>query len=934
MGRTQLIAVSLGAHVALGPGPGRDPAARSTREVIAITRGRDEEGRPPPHVDPPPPAPDKQPAPRPARAKSAPAPAEGRRPPRRRRTRRRRVARRAAGLRPRALGRRRPGLAIASRGGGRRRRRRRLDGRGAEGAVARAAQRRVTAPTRRRSRSSCRGPAPRTPTRREPRASRARSASRSPSTSRGAWSSVRVLQGLGYGLDESALAAARALTFEPATRCGKPSPRRSRSASTSRRDALNRRLLLRPASRPRLLAVAARRACLGASARSGAGAAAGSAPARAPHKLTRPPQARDASSRRLIPRARRRRGARRRRPADRDRRDGRRSTGRRRAVGRRRRSTRRRRRRRSSSSSSRPRSTASPPPSASSTGTSSCSARRRRRPPLRRAGARPAHQEAARRRERRRSRAAAPATTDADGHFHLDDVAPGEHVVTLSGPHLTALQTTETFEAGQAARRHLRRRAAGREGARGRGPGRPRDRRHRAAHREAGRLDRGVRRAGAPRPRHAGRRPQGGREPARRRSRVDRLGPARRLGRGPAGHARLRRRRAAAAPLSRRRVPLGRPLGLREVGRARARRVRRRVRARPRRTRHRAAQARREGGHPRERHADLLDASADVRARLSDRVVVAVAGRKSYLDALLPVFTTRNVGAVRPHPALLRRAGARRRRPLAARDARDRRLALVGRGRRHRAERRPDEPADADARRALPARLAPLEEADRRRRRAHSRPLVRHRLRPARRPVRHRAHEPAGRLDGRERARHLAKAPRAAGSPSPPAPTRSSRRAASAARGRTRRRRARATCSSSGRRRRTSSPTTTGRRSPPAPRPSSTADFALAGDTLHVVPGLRVEPYLLTASRPRARVRDHAARRPLPGVDRDRAAPLGALEPGAGAHLEGRLGHLPPAPGAGGSVRGLRRPHARPRVGRAPPRRASPWERPTSCRSR
>jgi len=34
--------------------------------------------------------------------------------------------------------------------------------------------------------------------------------------------SARVVQGLGYGLDESALAAAKASTFEPATRCGKP----------------------------------------------------------------------------------------------------------------------------------------------------------------------------------------------------------------------------------------------------------------------------------------------------------------------------------------------------------------------------------------------------------------------------------------------------------------------------------------------------------------------------------------------------------------------------------------------------------------------------------------------------------------------------------------------------------------------------------------
>ena len=36
--------------------------------------------------------------------------------------------------------------------------------------------------------------------------------------------SARVLQGLGYGLDEAALAAARAMTFEPAVRCGRASP--------------------------------------------------------------------------------------------------------------------------------------------------------------------------------------------------------------------------------------------------------------------------------------------------------------------------------------------------------------------------------------------------------------------------------------------------------------------------------------------------------------------------------------------------------------------------------------------------------------------------------------------------------------------------------------------------------------------------------------
>jgi protein TonB len=40
---------------------------------------------------------------------------------------------------------------------------------------------------------------------------------------RGRVTSVRLIQGLGHGLDESALAAAREMTFEPSLRCGRPS---------------------------------------------------------------------------------------------------------------------------------------------------------------------------------------------------------------------------------------------------------------------------------------------------------------------------------------------------------------------------------------------------------------------------------------------------------------------------------------------------------------------------------------------------------------------------------------------------------------------------------------------------------------------------------------------------------------------------------------
>ncbi len=48
--------------------------------------------------------------------------------------------------------------------------------------------------------------------------------------------------------------------------------------------------------------------------------------------------------------------------------------------------------------------------------------------------------------------------------------------------------------------------------------------------------------------------------------------------------------------------------------------------------------------------ADLLDASTDLRARVNDRLSVEVAGRKSYLDALLPLVTSRNIGATIPIP--------------------------------------------------------------------------------------------------------------------------------------------------------------------------------------------------------------------------------------------------------------------------------------------
>src|SRR5271170_7454898 len=70
-GRTQLIAISLGAHAALGVALGSVPPRRR-REVVSITVSDVKKPKPPPHVDPlPEPDPPAQVA-RPLRAKSAP----------------------------------------------------------------------------------------------------------------------------------------------------------------------------------------------------------------------------------------------------------------------------------------------------------------------------------------------------------------------------------------------------------------------------------------------------------------------------------------------------------------------------------------------------------------------------------------------------------------------------------------------------------------------------------------------------------------------------------------------------------------------------------------------------------------------------------------------------------------------------------------------
>ena len=244
---------------------------------------------------------------------------------------------------------------------------------------------------------------------------------------------------------------------------------------------------------------------------------------------------------------------------------------------------------------------------------------------------------------------AGTATTNVDGRFSLEGVAPGEHVVTLSGPHLTALQTTETFEAGRqlAATYDVE----------------PQDDKAPAADQD----DLEVVVAPPPLEKQVvstevsaeeGRRVPGTQGDVLKV--VENLPGVARASIG-SGQVVV----WGAAPQDTRVYLDGVPLprlyhegGFRSVvnsamvqsvelvpggwgaeyGRGIGGLVSVQLKA-----------PERDGTHG-SVSSDLLDASADVRSRVSERVSVEVAARKSYLDALLPVFTSRNVGAFIPIP--------------------------------------------------------------------------------------------------------------------------------------------------------------------------------------------------------------------------------------------------------------------------------------------
>ena len=191
------------------------------------------------------------------------------------------------------------------------------------------------------------------------------------------------------------------------------------------------------------------------------------------------------------------------------------------------------------------------------------------------------------------------ALTDEQGKFRILDIVPGDHLVTISGESLATVGTTETFEASKKidATYEVDKKKAN------------------AGNGEedeeivvtAPRLKKQVvstevqATQAAKVPGTQGRRPQGRREPARRRAGRGGLVVARRLGLRAARHARLRRRRPRAAPLPRGRVSLDPPVELRQVRRARAGRIRSELWPRPRRPGDGRDAAPRRGGRARER---------------------------------------------------------------------------------------------------------------------------------------------------------------------------------------------------------------------------------------------------------------------------------------------------------------------------------------------
>jgi|HubBroStandDraft_1064217.scaffolds.fasta_scaffold00177_8 periplasmic protein TonB len=218
MGASRFFAVSLGGHLLLGAALGAVPP-RSRHEVIAISFVETKKPSAPAHLDPPPKStPPPPPEVHALRAKTAPAKAEKAPPV---------EASALASSSLDAL----PDFGLALSGGG-------VGGVAVPGGYPRGLSPAPgAAKTLSRSTASKPGdcseatPKPRLVSQGAPPAytDDARAAGVSGKVrveitvdDRGRVVRVRVIQGLGHGLDESALASARAMTFDPAVRCGRP----------------------------------------------------------------------------------------------------------------------------------------------------------------------------------------------------------------------------------------------------------------------------------------------------------------------------------------------------------------------------------------------------------------------------------------------------------------------------------------------------------------------------------------------------------------------------------------------------------------------------------------------------------------------------------------------------------------------------------------
>ena len=252
------------------------------------------------------------------------------------------------------------------------------------------------------------------------------------------------------------------------------------------------------------------------------------------------------------------------------------------------------------------------------------------------------------------------AVTDEQGKFKILDIAPGEHLVTLSGESLATVGTTETFEASKkidATYEVDKKKESGGGGDEDEEIVVTAPRLKKQVVSTEVQADAGD----AQGPRHAGRRAQGRREPARRRAR--RGG----LGRRSSSGARRRRTRASTSTACTCRASTTAAGTARSCPRTSSSPWSSSRAATARATAAGSAASSPSRCGPSTKRAstaasaaDMIDASADVRAKLSDRVHVARRRRERATSTrVLASVTSEDVGDIVPIPALLGRAGPR-----------------------------------------------------------------------------------------------------------------------------------------------------------------------------------------------------------------------------------------------------------------------------------